>query len=80
MEVQGGRSPTNCERTFPDHETTLYVLCVRNVMLYGSEVLAVKDDGVKRLEPAEKSTVRWMCCCSMRDGPTVVELRSRLGI
>lgn len=49
-------------------------------MLYGSERLVVKDDSAKSLGPGEKSTVRQMYSCNVRDGPICVESRCRLGI
>ena len=58
----------------------LYAVCVRNVMLYGSETWVIKKEDEPRCERNEMRTVRWMCDVTLKDGKPNVELGNRLGI
>lgn len=57
----------------------LYNSCVRKAVFLIVKQ-PVKDDHVKRLEPIEKCTVRWMCRAAVLDSKISEILRSRLGI
>ena len=58
----------------------LYSLYVQCVMMYGSEIWAMKVEDMQRLERAEKMMIRWMCRVMLKDGKTSEELRERLGV
>ena len=58
----------------------LYVTCVRNAMVYGSEMWAMMAEQSGRLECTEMRMVRWMCGISLRDRVLSAELRERMGI
>ena len=58
----------------------LYEACVRSVMLYGSEIWAVKEEDLDRLERNDMRMIRWMCNTSLKDKKSSDELRNRLGI
>ena len=42
-------------------KSRLYSVCVRSVMLYGSETWPVQEEDVITLERGDASMVRWMC-------------------
>jgi hypothetical protein len=58
----------------------IYRVCVRSVLVYGSETWAMKLDDVHRLERNEMVTVRWMCGVTLKDRKSNLELLQRLGI
>ena len=61
----------------------LYESCVRRVMVYGSETWAAKeeeDTGIRRIERADLSMIRWTCNKSLRDRKASAELREHLGL
>jgi len=40
----------------------IYRACVQSVLVYGTEIWAMKVDDMERLERTERMMVRWMCC------------------
>ena len=40
----------------------LYAVCMRSVMLYGSETWVIKNEDEQRYERNEMRMVRWMSC------------------
>ena len=55
-------------------------VCVRSVMIYGSETWETRVEDMNGLVRAERSMVRAMCRVSLKDGKSSEELLSRLGI
>jgi len=58
----------------------LYNVCVRSVLIYGSETWEMRVEDMNRLVRAERSMVRAMCRVSLKDGKSSEELLCRLGI
>ena len=58
----------------------IYSICVRSVMLYGSETWALKGENVQRMERAEMQMVRLMCGVKLKERKRNEELRRWLGI
>jgi len=53
--------------TFLKVKGTIYKACVRNVMIYLSETLAMKVEDRQRLKRAERMIIRWMCGVTLKD-------------
>ena len=58
----------------------VYRSCVQSVMMYASEIWAVRVEEEQRMERNENVMLRWMCGVTLRDKVPTVELRRRLGI
>ena len=52
----------------------------RSVVLYGSEVWAVKEDNLVRLERNDMTMIRWICRVRPRDRLSSDKLRGHLGL
>ena len=53
---------------------------VKCVVLYGSEVWAVKEHDLARLERNDMTMIRWICRVRLRDRMSSYELRGCLGL
>ena len=58
----------------------IYKACVQSVLLYGSEIWAMKVEDMNKLERAERSMLRMMCDVSLKDRKSSQEIVSWLGI
>ena len=44
-----------------------YRTCVQIVLVYGSEMWAMKAEDMQRLDRTERMMIRWMCCVRLSD-------------
>jgi len=58
----------------------LYKSCVRSVMSYESECLAIKKVDIRRMQAAEMRMIRMTCGKTLRDGIPNCLLRDRTGV
>jgi hypothetical protein len=58
----------------------VYLTCVQSVMVYGSEMWAMKAEDMQRVERTERMMIRWMCGVRLSDKKASAELLSRLEI
>ena len=58
----------------------IFNVCVRSVMLYGSECWAMRKEDRVRLERNDRSMLRWICGVKTSDRVSVESLYQRLGI
>ena len=58
----------------------LYNACVRSVLENGAECWALKTEGMRRLESAERRMLRMMCGVTLMDRVRSEEIRERVGV
>ena len=58
----------------------IYSACVQSVLIYGTEMWAMKADDLRSLERTERMMVRWICGVSLNDRRRSEDLCNLLGI
>ena len=58
----------------------IFNVCVRSVLLYGSECWAMRKEHKARLERNDRAVLRWICGVKISDRVSVDSLYQRLGI
>ena len=62
------------------HRGNVFIMCVRKVLLYGSETWPVVTEDVQQLVTADSGMIRWICGVSLKDRIPKTDLLLRLGL